>query len=155
MSGMEIFGLGASLVGSGISAYGSYQQGKAQKRAAEAEAAQAEINAQNAKIAGIQDETKRREALVSNIEQVEAIQAGRGAGGPSPRAIVRNQIDLGERDISTAQLTAAQKVDTLKRQATIARERGETSMMAGELGAVTGVLGTATNLYNLKTYGKK
>lgn len=152
---MEIVGLGASLVGSGISAYGSYKQGEAQKRAADLEAQQAEINAQNARIAGIQDETKRREALVSNIEQIGAIQAGRNAGGPSPRAIVQQQIDLGERDISTGQLTASQKVDALKRSAVVARERGETSLMAGELGAASGLLGTAANIYNLKTYGRR
>lgn len=153
MSGMEPLLIGAMVAGSAASAvtglaasrnsaYASQMAGQESSRAAEFENQQLKIQSETAKIAADQAEAKRRSELVSSLETIQAIRAGRGvgAGSPTGAAIYGGAIDDEERNIATERFNYLQKSDISRRAAEMASRKARTSLLAGDLTAQSELL---------------
>jgi hypothetical protein len=100
--------------------------------------------AANTKIAADQTEARRRNELVSNLETIQSLRAGRGVGSASPTgmAILNNFTNVSEGDISAERFSYLSKADQYRMGAinagTAAEQAGrrsQTSLLAGYLGA--------------------
>lgn len=87
------------------------QQLRGQAGQYEEQAKQYEIQAQTERIAAADAEAKRRDGLISSLETIEAIRAGRGVGGVSPTGagITEGVLASGEKDVRTERLNYLQK----------------------------------------------
>lgn len=140
-----------------ISAGSAIMQGQARSEAAAFEqqqliGQQKQLLAQadNTRIAADQAEARRREGLVSNIEHIQSIRAGRGVGegSPSGMAFLDSLISNTSRDISTERFNYLSKADQSRMEAdnaglaaTMAGRKAQTSLMAGYLDAAGTVAG--------------
>lgn len=154
MQALPIIAGVAAVAGSGIQAYGAHKAGVEQARAAEFEKQQLEIQAQVARTAADQDEARRREALVSNMETIQAIRAGRGVGSNSPtgEAILTSAIDQQERDIGIERANYLTKADLSLRAAQLADRKARTSLLAGNLTAASDILSGVSRAASIGSY---
>lgn len=115
--------------------------------AAEFEQQQYAQQAQAMRTASMQDEAARRRELTSNLETIQAIRAGRGVGSGSPTAmaIYDNAINLSEDDIAASKANFSAKADLAQRASYLSGRKASTSLLAGALGAVSTVAGSAFN----------
>jgi hypothetical protein len=142
--------MGAQAIGSATSAYGSVRTGQEKYLDAQFEREQLQIAAQQNKIAAAQAEAGRRQDLVSSLETIQAMRAGRNTGTYSPtgRAILANVVDDAESDIITERVNYMQRADLNRRASFLAERKGKASLLAGNLGAVESV---ATGIIKMGT----
>jgi hypothetical protein len=121
---------------------------------------QLKAQADNTRIAADQAEARRREGLVSSIESIQSIRAGRNVGSASPTgmAILDSLIGNTERDIGTERFNLLSKADQSRMAAdnaglaaTMAGRKARTSLMAGYLDAAGTVAGAG---FKYATYAK-
>ena len=150
MSGIEV----ALIAGTAMQAAGSVMKGVEQSKAAAFEEQQLKTQAQMYKTAAAQDEAKRREDLVSSLESIQAIQAGRGVGAASPTsmAILDNVSDKGERDIRTARINLLTRADQSRMAAEMAGDKAQVSLLSGFLGAGSAIADAGFKYNKIKTY---
>ncbi|MCC6315352.1 MAG: hypothetical protein IT337_15215 [Thermomicrobiales bacterium] len=131
--------IGATLVGTGISAYAARRKGQEEAAAAEFERQQLLIQEQMTRIAATQAETRRREDLVSSIETIQAIAAGRGVGLASPTlgAAIESARAGTERDIRIERLNYLTKAEQSAALAGQAGRKARYSLLAGDLSAAS------------------
>jgi hypothetical protein len=156
MSGMEILGAGLTVAGAATKAFADRRQGQAQKAALDYQAQQQRAQAEYTQIQGQQDAAGRRNALTSSLENMNAIIAGRGVGLASPTnaAITTGVVDRGERDIASAALGYQAKASQLTTGAQLSTQQGAFAETAGNLAAVSDIVGAGAGITNLYTYGK-
>lgn len=120
---------------------------------------QLRVQAENTRIAADQAEARRREGLVSNIESIQSIRAGRGVGSASPTgmAILDSIITNAERDIGTERYNYLTKADQSRMEAentglaaSMAGRKSKTSLMAGYLDAAGTVASGAFKYGSMK-----
>lgn len=132
----------AALVISTAATAGSQLMAAGEKSAAaDFEKQQYEQQAQANRTASAQDEAARRRDLTSNLESIQAIRAGRGVGAGSPTglAIYDNLIRTSEDDIAASKANYAAKADLAQRASILSARKASTSLIAGDLGAVSTV----------------
>jgi hypothetical protein len=144
MSGLEL-ALPALIIGAGTSAFSSLMAGGEKAAAAEFESQQYAQQAQAQRTAALQDETARRRDLASNLESIAAIRAGRGvgAGSPTAMAIYNSGIANSEDDIQASKANYAAKADLAQRASFLSQRREFTSLLAGNLGAISSIASAA------------
>jgi hypothetical protein len=141
----------ALIASTALTAASSLAAGQEKARAAALEQSQLQgqqqaldREAQNTKIAADQAEAKRRNELVSNLETIQSLRAGRGVGSTSPTgmAILDNFTKVAEGDISAERFSFLSKSDQYRMGAinagTAAEQAGrrvKSSLLAGYLGA--------------------
>ncbi|MCK1585491.1 hypothetical protein IVB03_39545 [Bradyrhizobium sp. 168] len=120
--------------------------------AATFEQQQYEQQAQAARTASLQDETTRRRDLTSSLETIQAIRAGRGVGSASPTAmaIFGDTIGRSEDDIAASKANYSAKADLSTRAAFLSGKKAQSSLLAGDLGAISDV-GSAMFKYGKAT----
>ena len=145
MSGLESLALPALIVGAGTSAFSSLMAGGEKAAAAEFESQQYAQQAEAQRTAALQDETARRRDLASNLESIAAIRAGRGvgAGSPTAMAIYNSGIANSEDDIQASKANYAAKADLAQRASFLSQRREFTSLLAGNLGAISSISSAA------------
>jgi hypothetical protein len=148
---MAALAIPALIASTAITAGSQVMQGQARAEAAAFEQQQLlgqqeqlRVQAENTRIAADQAEARRREGLVSNIESIQSIRAGRGVGSASPTgmAILDSIIGNAERDIGTERYNYLAKADQSRMESdnaglasTMAGRKARTSLMAGYLDA--------------------
>lgn len=139
MSGLEPLAIAALIGGTAASAGSQLMAAGQQSAAAEFESQQYAQQAQAAKTAALQDETARRRDLTSNLESIQAIRAGRGvgAGSPTAMAIFDSGINRSEDDIAASKANFSAKADLASRASTLSERKSSTSLLAGDLGAIS------------------
>ena len=158
MSGLEPFliaGAAAATVGgTALSAAGSNLAGQESARAAEFERQQLEIQSQTARTAADQAEEQRRKELVSNMETIQAIRAGRGVGASSPtgQAILTSAIEEEERGIRIERANYLSKADLSRRASELAGRKARTSLLAGQLEAGSTIFSGVAKAASLYAY---
>lgn len=145
MSGLEPLAIAALVGGTAASTGGKLMAAGEKSAAAQFEQQQYEQQAQAARTASLQDETARRRELTSNLETIQAIRAGRNVGGSSPTAmsIYDNLINKSEDDIAASKANYAAKADLAGRAAYLSGRKASTSLLAGDLGAISTIGGSA------------
>lgn len=138
----------ALIIGTAASAGSQLMAAGQQSAAADFESQQYAQQAQAAKTAAIQDETSRRRDLTSNLETIQAIRAGRGVGSGSPTAmaIFDSGIGKSEDDIAASKANYAAKTDLASRASILSERKSSTSLLAGDLGAIS-TIGSAAFKY--------
>ena len=156
MSGMELVGVGLTVAGAATKAFAEHRQGQAQKAALDYQAQQQRAQAEYTHIQGLQDDAGRRNALTSSLESMNALIAERGTGAVSPTnvAILGGTADRAEKDIGSAKLGYDAKQAQLTTGAELSTQQGEFAETAGNLSAVSSLLGAGTATANLYNYGK-
>lgn len=103
-----------------------------------------ERQSENAKIAADQAEARRREELVSNLQTIQSLRAGRGVGQLSPTgtAILTGFTDTAEGNLASERFNILSKADEARMgaenagtAAAAAGRRVRSSLLAGYLGA--------------------
>lgn len=142
---MAELALPALIVGTAASAGGQLMAAGEKSAASQFEQQQYEQQAQAQRTAALQDETARRRELTSNLETIMAIRSGRGVGESSPTAmaIYNNTIDKSEEDIAASKANYAAKADLSQRAAFLSGRKASTSLLAGDLGAVSSIASSA------------
>lgn len=156
MSGMEVVGLGLGLMGTFAQAGAQRRAGREQAAAARFEAAQLEerrkdqeVNAQIEKTRADQTEARRTEELVSQLETIQAIRAGRGVGlnSPTGQAILTSASEDERQDISIERTGILQESDAWRRaawnsgqEAGMARRKAKYSMWAANTASTVTIL---------------
>jgi hypothetical protein len=135
----------ALIIGTGTSAASQLIAGGERAAAAEFESQQYAQQAQAQRTASLQDEAQRRNDLNSNLESIAAIRAGRGvgAGSPTAMAIYNSGIANAEDDIQASKANYALKADLARRAAFLSERKASTSLLAGNLGAVSSIASAA------------
>jgi len=153
---VPVIGAGLTVAGAFMNAKNQRMQGLAQQRAAQYQAQQGRIQADYANIQEKQTEGQQRDALTTSLENISAIQAGRGVGTASPTAtaISNNIIDRAERDVATSRLGYEAKKEALRSGATLSEQEGELAKQSGERAAWATMLGAGGQLFNLASYGR-
>jgi hypothetical protein len=131
----------ALIIGTAASAGGTLMAAGQKSAAAEFEQQQYQQQAEAAKTASMQDEAARRRDLNSSLETIQAIRAGRGVGSGSPTAmaIFDSTIGRSEDDIAASKANYAAKSDLASRASYLSGVKAQTSLLAGDLGAVSDV----------------
>ncbi len=146
----------AALVGgTALSATSQIMKGREESTAAAFERQQLLTQQEQYKIqegqqrtAAMQDETRRRNELTSNLETIQAMRAGRGVGLSSPTgmAILDSVTEGAEGDIRTSRLNFLERADSAR----IAGEySGGAAVMAGRkarMSLISGYLGAASTV---------
>lgn len=142
-------GVALALVGGAVSAFSSYQQGKAQE-------ANFEYNAEVAKNNAIQTQQEGRENVRRGFENAEeqlaSVRARQAAGGSistqgAPLAVtgeIATELQLGILD--NYRQTEIQRTNFIN-DANISRFQGEQAATSGLLQGVSGLVSTATNAF--------
>jgi hypothetical protein len=138
---MAALAIPALVIGTATSAAGTLSAAGQRSAAAEFESQQYAQQAQAAKTASLQDEAARRRDLNSNLETIQAIRAGRGVGSGSPTAmaIYDATITRSEDDIAASKANYAAKADLASRASILSSKKASSSLLAGNLGAVSEV----------------
>lgn len=150
MSGMEI-PAAAALIGAGATAYGTVAGVSAgetkkqaglmaaseQSKAYEFEQSGYQRQATQIKSAAAADEAKRRDDLVSSLDTIQVMRAGRGLDLDSPtgRAISAGVTDTAERNIATSKSNYAQQAANSELAAALAGRKARYALIAGQYGA--------------------
>ncbi len=142
---MAAFALPLLVASTAVSAVGSVMAGAQRSAAAQFESDQMKIQSEQAKTAAAEAEAQRRENLTSNIETIQAINAGRGIGANSPTsdAILTNYIQDAERDTVIERTNLLTKADLYRRGSIMAERKAKTSLIAGYMNAGSDILSTS------------
>lgn len=102
---------------------------------------QAEANAQNEKIAGIQEETERRRELNDTLSTLDAIRSSRGLSLTSPTGQVqaRNIGNIAADNIRIGKLNRLTRATAYKTQASFAASQGKSALKAGSIGMLSAI----------------
>jgi len=148
--------MGLTVAGAATKAFAERRQGQAQKAALDYQAQQQRAQAEYTHIQGLQDEAGRRNALTSSLETMNSIIAGRGVGLASPtnEAILTSAADRGETDIGSSKLGYTAKEAQLKTGAELSTQQGAFAEQAGNLSALSTIVGAGAATSNLYNYGK-
>lgn len=146
--------IAAVVAGGAMQATGSIMAGQEKARSALFEQNQLQIQSQQAKTAADQSEANRRNALVSSLETIQAIRAGRGVGAASPTALagIGGSIEETERNITAERSNYLTRADVSSRAASLAGTKAKTSLLAGYLGAGEAATGSFLKGYNMVNY---
>jgi type II secretory pathway pseudopilin PulG len=139
MSGLEPLAAVALIGSTAASAGSQLMAGNEKSSAAQFEAQQYTEQAAATRTAALQDETARRRDLTSNLETIQALRAGRGVGASSPTAmaIYDSGISRSEDDIAASKANYAAKADLADRASILSSRKSQTSLLAGDLGALS------------------
>lgn len=154
----------AAVAGTGISAYGQYQSGKAEKNAAEYNAQIAEQNAeiatQKAKWATQIGEQDVSQSQLKTRAEIGGIEANQGASGVridsgSSQDVRQSAREMGMLDALTIRSNAARQAygymteeASDKAQAKLDRYAGKSAETAGKIKAATTLIGGAGDTYS-------
>lgn len=129
----------ALIIGTAASVGGQFMAAGEKSAAADFEKQQYDQQVQVNRTAAAQDEAARRRDLTSNLESIQAIRAGHGVGAGSPTglAIYDNLIRNSEDDIAASKANYAAKADLAQRASILSARKASTSLLAGDLGAVS------------------
>jgi hypothetical protein len=132
----------ASLVGTGVSAYGQKRQGDAAAAAAEYEQKQNTILAEDALKRGEQekDAVRRRTAALEGRQRAVLAASNLDLGSGSPLAILSDTAMLGELDAQVIQGNAERERAGLMAGADMAGMRAKSAKQAGAIGAFSTVM---------------
>jgi mannitol-specific phosphotransferase system IIBC component len=155
MSGIEEVAIAGMVIGTATAATGQIMKGQEEARSAEFEAQQQKVQRETLAIQAKQDEAKRRNELTSSLETIQAIRAGRGVGESSPggMALFDQITSSAERDISTSRFNFAQRGEQSRQLSEFSRDRAQTSLLAGYLGAGSTVASSAYQYGRIKKFG--
>lgn len=129
-------------VATGISAVSSVMQGQAAKTASEFERQQYEEEAENNRVAAIQDENLRRRNLAATLAAQEVYFGANGLDPNSPmaQALRDETVGLAEDDIATAKLNFANRRRRNQLAAAQASAAGDAAEVGGWMNAAGGLL---------------
>lgn len=156
--------IGASLVGSALAAYGSYQSGQSQKKIAEFQAKQANANAEAALEEGRIAEVQKRREVAQTMGTQRASLAASGADisdmNSSAQNILGDTAQWGDYDARMIRYNSEMQAWNYRNQATQYRAEGKAASRAGAIGAGTSLLQGASQVagqwYNYqRDYSKK
>ena len=133
----------ASLVGTGVSAIGQMQAGKAEAAAAEYEQKQNTILAEDALKRGEQEEEaqRRRTSALQSRQQAVLAASNVDLGSGSPLAILSDTAMLGELDAQVIKGNAERESASYRAGADMAGMRAKSARQAGAIGAFSTALG--------------
>lgn len=147
---LPFIALGASVLGTGVSAVGAIQQGQQAAAAAEYSA---QVQEQNARIAREQGATEAARIARGVERQIGTIGANTGASGltmeGSPLAVLLETRKLGRLDELTAGYNAEVQARGAQAQAQQYRLAGRDAASAGYIGAASALLTGATSAYGI------
>ena len=146
---MGAVALGAMVLGTAISAYGSHQQGKAQKKLYEQNATIAGYQAQDALFQGEEQVRQIREAVQRTVSGIRAGGAGSGFN-VNKGTMVELQADAarqGALDVARARYNAQRKAWGYTAEASGLQYQGDMAKQAGTYNAIGGALGGIGNIY--------
>lgn len=148
-----------SLVGTGISAYSSYQSGKAQNDMAKYNASLSERNAADEKVASAENARREREMSRRRISSIRAGMAGSGvnlSSGSYLDAIGQTATEL-ELKTMDAINESRRRQDAYLNDAAMQRWQGKQAKTAGTIGAIGtlfgGLANSANNIYSMRYSG--
>lgn len=143
--------VGGIVAGTALSMVGARRKSQEEAATAEFEAEQLKIQEQSNRIAASQAEAKRRNELVSSIETIQAIQAGRGVGLTSPTSvgIIGDVSASAERDIRAERLGYLTKAEQSRRLSEMATRKARYSLLAGDLEVAGAAVSGGTKIAQL------
>lgn len=148
-----------SLIGTGISAYSTYQQGKAQQKMADYNASLAEQQAQDERQTSAENARRQREMSRRRISSIRAGMAGSGVNlsqGSYLDAIGQTATEL-ELKTLDALNESRRKQEAYYNDAMMQRWQGQQASRAGTIGALGTLFGgignTASNIYQMRYSG--
>jgi len=144
---METLSIAATVV----SAVTSIVGGISAKQAADDEAAQYREEQENARVAGLQEETERQRELQRQLASVDAIRAGRGVElySPTSDTIRAEQEAAAEDDINTIRLNSLNRQRRYAAAADSTESAGTGKLLAGIGGGVVQGGKAAMSAYEL------
>jgi len=169
-SGFGSVGMGATLAGGLLSAYGNEKQGSAEQSMYNYKAQVAKINAdidrQNASWARTKGETEATQYGMKAAQQRGQIRAAQGASGidvntGSAKEVQRSQEKIKDIDMAQIRSNAAKvaydydtKAVMDENQATLDTMAGKYAKQAGDIKAAGSILGTVSTVSSKWQYGK-
>lgn len=153
---MAIVGATAGLIGTGISAYGQYQQGKAQEAMARYNAKLSEQQAEQEGVVSAENARRRREMNRRRIGQIRASLAGSGVS-----LTEGSYLDAIGQTTSELELATLDDINQSRRrqeaylnEATMQRWQGSQASSAGNIAAAStlfgGIANTGSNMYDIR-----
>lgn len=155
-------GVGAALIGGGLSATSTVMEGRERSRAEAYEAqnllgqsADYSRQEQEYRIAAAQTEAQRRDELTSSLETIAAIRAGRGVGASSPTgmAILNNMVNDEERDVRVERLNYLTRAEqsriaslNAKTASSLAKRKSRMSLIGSYVSAGADVANTVSRV---------
>lgn len=142
-AGMETFNSGMSLLNSGISAFGQYEQGRMQRSFLELKARQEQFQAKQYEIQGEQQSNILRTQLLNNLASVNAAFGARGVdvGSRSTQNLTTQNILNTESDIQSIKEGAQLKSIGMEGQAGVSRAAGQSAFVQGQTNAARQLFG--------------
>jgi hypothetical protein len=169
-SGFGAVGVGASLAGGLLSAYGANKQGEAQQQMynyrAQVSRINADIDRQNSAWALTKGETESQQYGMKAAQQRGAIRAAQGASGldvnsGSNREVQQSQEKIKDIDMATIRSNAAKVAYDYRTKATMDENQASLDVMAGEnaaeagkINAFSSILGTVGTVSSKWQQGK-
>lgn len=139
-------GLGLTAAAAGMSAYSSYQSGKATERAYKAQAEQDEANArQKALETSINEDTMRKESR-EKLARMSAAQSEAGLDGGTATTAYMSSFRNAEQDAMNLRYQGMSQWANYKNQAALNRFYGRQAFKQGQLGAWTSGLSGAAQM---------
>lgn len=123
----------ATVVASAVSTVTSIAGGIGAKAAADRDADQYREEQENARVAGLQEETERRRELQRQLASVDAIRGGRGVELYSPTADnIRSELErAASEDINTIRLNASNRARRYGAAADASKSQGTGALISG------------------------
>ena len=125
------------IIGTGISAFSTFQAGRAESANLKFQAKQASLMAKAAEISGKEQQNSIREELLRNLASANAAFAARGisisSGTPAEARI--ESIRAAEQSIRSAQLGTIVEAEAARNQAEVYRQGARSAMTGAYLGA--------------------
>lgn len=149
---------GAGLVGSGLSAYSSYQQGKAQSAMAYRNAKISDMAASNEAMTAAENAKRQRESNRQKLASVRARMAGSGVA-PTGSSLDTIGTAASNLELSTMDLfrESQARQTQLYNDAAVTRWEGDQAMQSGKINAIGSLIGGAASAgeaaYNFKKNG--
>lgn len=140
------------VAGTAMSAYGSYQEGKAENEAAKFNANMEEQKAKDAKERGLADEAThaRKVAQLKGAQRAQWAADGVDLSSGTPSEIFEQTAEWGERDRQTIEHNTEREIWTHRQQANLYRAQGKNAKRAGTIGAFSSILtGSANTMFNV------
>lgn len=141
------------VAGTAMSAYGSYQEGKAENEAAKFNANMEEQKAKDAKERGLADEAThaRKVAQLKGAQRAQWAADGVDLSSGTPSEIFEQTAEWGERDRQTIEHNTEREIWTHRQQANLYRAQGKNAKRAGTIGAFSSILtGSANTMFGAK-----
>lgn len=148
---------GMQMGGGLLSAYGSYQAGKANEKTAKLNAAMLEMEAKDAELRGEHDANmnRLRTRLLIGKQRAEWGASGVEVDAGTPVEVSADTAMLGELDSQTILNNAAREAWGYRAQATVTKYEGEMAKWQGNMGAFSSILGGGANAFSTIFAGAK